>query len=461
MRKSLNIGLALVCAITGFLFFACSASVSDTELLSVVAISRHGIRSQTQPLSKMNLYTQRPEGFPLWPAPADNPGYLSTVGKQNVTLLGSWYRDFYMSHGLLPRIGICPDAGTVFVYADIDERTLETAQGYLDGMFSTESTPDCGFQVNHTTELVDPYFDTLGTGICKVDTAVDQAAFNAKTGSNPDSLKTIYATQLQDLQTVTQCCQPSACATPTNPTPSSCSILELPSEVSVRPTTGALSFGPLFNVASAITEMFQLEYAQGMPETGCETTQGAQCVGWGAIPAGGLNDMMQLHVMYFDLTFGLPSMAQTTSSNLMSQVIGTMDQALTGVKSPNILAPVGSKFTMFVGHDGNITSIAQFMGGVNWQAEGFQQDDPGPAGAFVFELHKVKAGGQYIVRLYYVIATLAQMRNTMVLSLQTPPQRVLLTIPACGNTDCPYDQFKTLITSNIRQDCLVTSSATP
>ncbi len=42
-----------------------------TDLLAVFAVSRHGIRSQTPALATMNLFTQRPQGFPLWPAPAD------------------------------------------------------------------------------------------------------------------------------------------------------------------------------------------------------------------------------------------------------------------------------------------------------------------------------------------------------------------------------------------------------
>ena len=107
-------------------------------------------------------------------------------------------------------------------------------------------------------------------------------------------------------------------------------------------------------------------------------------------------------------------------------------------------------------HDDNLTAIAALLGGVTWKAEGFQLNDPGPAGALVFELHKVKQSGQLIVRLFYVIATLDQMRNGTTLTLNTPPQRIPLTIPACdGRYDCPYDQFKTFITANVRQDCLV------
>jgi hypothetical protein len=108
--------------------------------------------------------------------------------------------------------------------------------------------------------------------------------------------------------------------------------------------------------------------------------------------------MMKLHVMNMDLYSGLPSFAQVGSTNLMWQLVGTMDQALSGVKNADILAPTESKFTLFVAHDVNLSAIAAFLGGVTWKAEGFQTNDPGPAGALVFELHRVKQSGQLILR---------------------------------------------------------------
>ena len=441
---------------------SCSSSSQDngdsTELLSVFAISRHGIRSPTSSVESMNLYTMRPQGFPEWPDPANTPGNLTTRGRQNATRLGAWYRDFYAALGLLPPRGYCPAAGTVYVYADVFQRTIDTAEGYLDGMFLSETTPDCGIQVVHSSNLQapDPYIDTAAAGVCRIDTTADQTAFYAGIGS-PATLINAYSAQLRMLQDVTQCCEPSACEPQADP----CSLLELPTTVNVDPRTGVgFASGTLFNVADAVTETFELEYAQGMPDTDCATTPGSECVGWGAIPPGGLEDMMKLHVMNMDLSSSLPSYAQVGSTNLMHQLVGTMDQTLSGVKDPDILAPVESRFAMFVAHDENLLAIAAFLGGVTWKAEGFQEKDPGPAGALVFELHRVKESGQLIVRLFYVIATLDQMRYGTTLTLQEPPQRIPLTIPACGDRlDCPYDQFKTFVTDNVRQDCLVTAPA--
>jgi 4-phytase/acid phosphatase len=439
----------------------CSSSSSsqnegpDTELLSVVAISRHGIRSPTSSNTSMNLYTLRSEGFPEWPAPAIVPGYLTTVGFHNASLLGGWYRDYYAAQGLLPPRGTCPAQGTVFVYADVAERTMNTAQGYVYGLFQSEESSDCGVQVNHWNGPVpiDPYIATQAAGVCQINTTEDLAAFNAKIGSVASLINT-YSSQLEMLQDVTQCCQPSACGSSED-----CSLLDLATTVTTSGSVGFAS-GTLFYVADTVTETFELEYAQGMPETDCETTPGSPCVGWGIIPSGGLYDMTKLHVMNMGLSCSLPSCAQVGSTNLMTQVAGTMDQALTGVKNPDMLAPSTSKFTLFVAHDENLLTIAAFLGGVTWKAEGFQQNDPGPAGALVFELHRVRETGQLIVRLFYVIASLDQMRNGTTLSLETPPQRIPLQIPACsGLYDCPYDQFKTFITDNVRQDCIFTAGS--
>jgi 4-phytase/acid phosphatase len=313
---------------------------------------------------------------------------------------------------------------------------------------------------------VDPYIRTAQFGIanCAINTTQDLAAFNAKIGgaNNVAALINTYSPQLQTLQTVTQCCQPAACATTANPTPASCTLLELPTTIN---TTGPVAFagGSLFDVANTLTESYELEYAQGMPLTGCSTTLGAPCVGWGAIPPGELQDLTKLHVLNtVDLTWQLPSFAQVASTNLMWQTVGTMDQTLSGVQNPEILAPVGSKFTLFVAHDENISAIAGFMGGVTWKAEGFEPNDPGPAGALVFELRKENQSGDMIVRLFYVIASLDHMRNNTILTLDNPPQRIPLAIPACGGRfDCPYSQFKSFITANVAQSCIVTTAVHP
>jgi len=391
------------------IFISCTNREStdyDTELLSVVMISRHGIRSQTQTLDYLNQFTTRPQGFPLWSPPADIPGNLSAKGKENVTKLGAWYRDFYASQGLLPPRGTCPAAGTVFAYANVYERTIQTAQGYLDGLFQDEVTPDCGFQVHYSDKSIDPYFLPLNAGLCKVDSVSDMQILNDSIGGNPDTLKTTYASQLQLMQDVTQSCELSACITTENPNPASCDLLDLPSAAGFTAATGKVELKTLFYMMDQISEQFQLEYAEGMSETDCPSNAGAQCVGWGVIPSGKMYDLMSFRSLYYNLIHGLPSFVQASASNLITQTVGAFDQALSGIKNPDMLAPLESRFTLFAGHDtDSVFAVGRFLD-VNLNAEGFVLNDPGPAGALVFELHKIKQSGQYIVRLFYVIASL-------------------------------------------------------
>jgi hypothetical protein len=443
--------LAVVCAAFGLLL-SCGASstsghassadndddndnddASATELISVVAVSRHGIRSPTLPNFVLDLFTGRPQGFPVWSPPANVAGYLSAHGKQVAANLGYWYRDYYAEEGLLPARGTCPDDGAVYVYTDTDERTQQTGQGYLDGMFQGEKPADCGVQIEHAAHSPDPYIQAVDAGLCQSDFSTDLAAFLKLTGGDPSSLKTKYASQLQMLQEVTDC--PALFA-----------------------DVASISTLALFALASEISETFELEYAEGMAAADCPTTRGAQCFAWGVMPSGGLYELTALNVAFFNYFSRLPSYSQASVSNLMRQTVGAMDQAITGAKDPVALAPANGKFTVFVGHDSpNVANIAEFLG-VHWQMEGYQPDDPAPTGAEVFELHKVSATGKFVVRLFYVVPSLDQMRNAAALTLQTPPLRQQLTIPACGVADCPYDTFKSFVMANVRQDCI---TATP
>ncbi len=344
MRSSLGALGAVCCALA--MAAGCSSSDDEgDELLSVVVISRHGIRSPTTDIDTLNQYTSREQGFPSWPVPDNQKGLLTAVGQENAARLGAWYRDYYAAHGLLPARGTCPAAGKVYVYANVEQRTIHTAQGYLDGLFQAETTPHCGVEVKRASGPVDPYIITFASGKCAVDTATDLDAFQARTGGAA-ALIDAYSAELQLLQTVTQ-----------SPTP----LVSLPTTIA---TAGYVRFGSgtLFDLADTITETFQLEYAQGMPVTGCATTPGAECVGWEAIPPGGLDELMKLHVMNIQLYGGLPSFAQVGSTNLLTQVVGTMDQALTGEKDPNMLAPAESTFTLFVAHDVNLVTISSFLG---------------------------------------------------------------------------------------------------
>jgi 4-phytase/acid phosphatase len=82
---------------------------------------------------------------------------------------------------------------------------------------------------------------------------------------------------------------------------------------------------------------------------------------------------------------------------------------------------------------------------LHWIADARSDDTP-PGGALVFELWRA-ASGEDSVRVYYTAQTLEQMRSATVLSIENPPARVPVFIPACGRVDfsCSLGDFETAL----------------
>ncbi len=93
-RRSLCAGLV-------FLALVQDAPAAEFTLERVVLISRHGVRSPTDPASLPD-FASRP--WPTWPVPA---GYLTPRGEKLATLMGGYYRKHFAARGLLPAKG-CP-----------------------------------------------------------------------------------------------------------------------------------------------------------------------------------------------------------------------------------------------------------------------------------------------------------------------------------------------------------------
>ncbi|VFS50825.1 Periplasmic AppA protein precursor [Budvicia aquatica] len=115
---------------------AVSTPVNGYVLERVVILSRHGVRSPTKQTDLMNNVT--PDKWPQWPVQA---GYLTPQGEHLMTLMGGFYRDYFRSHNLLPSQG-CPTDGSLYVWADIDQRTRLTGQAFLAGV-----APECDLKI--------------------------------------------------------------------------------------------------------------------------------------------------------------------------------------------------------------------------------------------------------------------------------------------------------------------------
>ncbi len=130
-----------------------SAAAGGAELKYVVIVTRHGVRSPTWEAARLNQYSAEP--WPTWSVP---PGNLTPHGRTLMVLMGAYYREWLAGEHLLQRSG-CQDAARVYIHADKDQRTVETAKALAESIL-----PGCEVAVHsRPAGEADPMFSGIGS----------------------------------------------------------------------------------------------------------------------------------------------------------------------------------------------------------------------------------------------------------------------------------------------------------
>jgi 4-phytase/acid phosphatase len=405
--------------------FVTKDSVEKGELRYVVIISRHGVRSPTGKMDVLNQYSAQP--WPKWSVP---PGYLTEHGAHLMTLFGAYDREQLAADGLLAPTG-CADASRITIVADSDQRTRETGKALAAGL-----APGCSLEVTALPEGThDPLFHLLGAGVGHLDRTLAATAISGRIGANPQGLTEAYRPQLELLEEVLRGCRAEANCPQASTSPL-VSLFDPPSPAAPANSGRMTEAHTALDLASTMAENMLLEYSEGMD---------AANVGWGRVDLRKLRELLQLHVAHEDLADRTPYIARAQSSNLLSHVLQSMQQAVVAQPVAGAVGKQNDRLLILVGHDTNLATIAGALN-LNWIIDGRRDDTP-PGGALVFELWKLSGKEEYSVRTYYTAQTLDQMRNATPLSLQEAPERVPVFVPGCSQTDfsCGWEAFQKAI----------------
>lgn len=379
--------LALACLALAVSLPAEAQQAKDWKLERVVVVMRHGVRPPTkaEPLPAG-------EAAQPWPTWGVNWGYLTDHGAQAVAKVGDYDRATYA--GFLGKT--CPTAHDVRLVADSDERTVKTAEAYAGALFA-----GCAVPVDHLAEgQKDPRFAEDGG----IDPATALAAAqSALPAGGTAAFDAQYADDLKALTRILGCTQPS------------CDLSQQPSTLDTA--KGHLKLSGGMATASTFSEILALEYAEGKPMAE---------VGWGRTDRAEISRLLRFHAAEYLLTARPKPLAQAGSKALLAEV------------KRGLFATDTARYTLLVGHDGNLAHIGGALD-LHWQGGDFAQDDPPPAGALIFELWRGKKGDKHVI-VRFRSQTLDEMRNLTPLATNASKP---LALPQCsGALSCNAKTFE-------------------
>lgn len=344
------------------------------RLLKIVALARHGVRSPTQRAETLALWSART--WPQWPVPR---GFLTPRGASLVTAMWEDMRGRMLNLGLLPDAA-CPPPGAIFVRADVDQRTRATAKALLEGL-----CPDGALSYAVSTQSPDPLFHPVQAGLRRFDPATVAGSIIDTAGGELDQLHEDNIAQLARLQQLSAPMSSELCSRYN--LPASCGLADLPNSVSVAANGKNVRLSGALAVASDMTEIFLLEYAQwpGSPAA------------WGQVDKRALHEILPLRTSVFNAVNRAPEVARAKGASLLAE----MAAALEGTHRDQRCN--AASLVVFVGHDTNIANVGALLG-VHWQMNDYPMDAIPPGAILCLELWE--QGGSREVRVRFFAQTL-------------------------------------------------------
>jgi len=389
------------------------ANPNDYELSQVLVVSRHGLRA---PLTDGdNILTQ---ATPLkWPHWNTDAGLLTTKGGALEVFMGSYFKDWLVDTELVEKNG-CSDS--LFVYTNTMPRTIATGQFFMDGAF-----PGCRVNINTQNDMTarDPLFyqsiknDSESFVKNNTDTIHHFIQASDLNASYAQLEKIIDYKNSFNCKTQKQC-QLSAEENIVN--------LDAGKEPSIA--------GPL-NKSFLMVDAFILQDYEGFPQDD---------IAWGKIKSDDeWKSLAKLRNGYIEAAYLQPEVAK----NIITPLLTKVDSLL-----PEKMSADDKQINVIVGHDTSVGPLLKAMEFNEYELPGQYEKTP-IGGKLVFQRWTDKKTDKDYLKVEYIYQTAEQMRNLTELSLQTPPQRVTLSLKGCqidNNGFCPWSDFRHAMTSLVK-----------
>ncbi|WP_367396228.1 bifunctional glucose-1-phosphatase/inositol phosphatase [Pantoea sp. Ep11b] len=391
------------------------AADSDMQLQQVLMLSRHNLRAPLADNGSV-LEQSTKKSWPQWDVPG---GQLTTKGGVLEVYMGNYTRQWLAQQGLVKN-GSCPDSNNVFVYANSLQRTVATAQFFVNGAF-----PGCDVAVTHQDEMgtMDPIFNPVITDGSE---AFNKKALAAMAAANERlSLKPAF----QRLEKIVDYKASPACNNKKQ-----CDLSSGQNTFSAENGKEPNVSGPL-KVGNSLMDAFTLQYYEGFP---------LEQVAWGQIKTPEQwKELSAIKNGYQDALFTSPDVSREVAAPLVDYIRSQL------VDQDKANAP---KVTLMVGHDSNIASLLSALQVKPYELPDTYEKTP-IGGQVVFERWHDAKNDKDLLKVEYVYQSADQLRNADVLSLKNPPKRVTLQLAGCetdANGYCSWEQFSQALNSALQ-----------
>jgi len=382
------------------------AADNDMQLQQVLMLSRHNLRAPLADNGSV-LEQSTKKSWPQWDVPG---GQLTTKGGVLEVYMGNYTRQWLAQQGLVKN-GSCPDSNDVFVYANSLQRTVATAQFFVNGAF-----PGCDVAVTHQDAMgsMDPIFNPV---ITDNSDAFNKKALAAMAAANE---KLALKPAFQRLEKIVDYKSSPACNNKKQ-----CNLSSGQNTFSAESGKEPNVSGPL-KVGNSLMDAFTLQYYQGFP---------MEQVAWGQITTPEQwKELSAIKNGYQDTLFTSPDISREVAAPLVDYIRSQL------VDQDKANAP---KITLMVGHDSNIASLLSALQVKPYELPDTYEKTP-IGGQVVFERWHDAKNDKDLLKVEYVYQSADQLRDADMLSLKNPPKRVTLQLAGCqtdANGYCSWDQF--------------------